>query len=111
MEKRNISNRGMPPPPSKRRKLVAMAEEEALAEANSVSVDGIEVVQAVQDMDHSVTLIAGKPTIVRVYLSRPSGTTITVRGEIAIRRSPSGSAQNVPSLDTARHRDRASPFA
>jgi hypothetical protein len=94
----------MPPPPSRRRKLVAMAEEEAVAEANSVSVDGIEVVQAVQDMDHSVTLIAGKSTIVRVYVSRPAGATITVRGEIAIRRSPSGAAQNVPSLDTARVR-------
>jgi hypothetical protein len=77
------------------------------AEADSLSVDGIEVVQVVQNMNHSVTLIAGKRTIVRVYLSRPAGTAITVRGEIAVRRSPNGPAQNVPSLDTARVRPAA----
>ena len=93
----------MPAPPRKRRK-VALAEDDAFAEANSLSVDGIEVVQVVQDMDHSVTLIAGKRTIVRVYLSRPAGAAINVRGEISVRRSPNGAAQNVPSLDIARVR-------
>lgn len=35
----------------------------------SVRVDRIEVVQAVQDLDHTVPLIAEKPTVVRVFLS------------------------------------------
>lgn len=95
-------NRGMPPPPSKRRQ--AAAVEDAVAEAGSLAVDGIEVVQVVQDISHSVALIAGKPTIVRVYLSRPAGSAVTVRGEISVRRTASGAAQNVPSLDTARVR-------
>ena len=65
-----------------------------------VRVEGIEITQAIQDMNHSVTLVAGKATVVRVYLSRPSGTNIKVRGEIAVRRTPGGPAQMVPSLDT-----------
>src|SRR5215211_2717117 len=73
------------------------------AEAGGLlSVDGIEVVQVVQDMSHSVPLIAGKATVVRLYLSRPEGSLVTVRGEISVRRTPSGTPQNVPSLDTAR---------
>lgn len=100
MRKRTTSNRGAPPP-RRRPQALALAAD---AEADSLSIDGIEVVQVVQDMDHSVTLIAGKRTIVRVYLSRPAGTAIVVRGEIAVRRTPNGSAQNVPSLDTARVR-------
>jgi len=67
-----------------------------------MSVDGIEVTQVVQDMGHSVPLIAGKATVVRVYLSRPQGGLVTVRGEISVRRSPTGTAHKVPSLATAR---------
>ena len=94
-------NRGMPPPRTRRDPL-ALAED--ATEASSLSVAGIEVVQVVQDLDHSVILIAGKRTIVRVYLSRPEGTAVVVRGEIAVRRTPHGVAQNVPSLDTVRVR-------
>lgn len=65
-----------------------------------VSLDGLEVVQAVQDLKHSVPLVANKATVVRVYLSRPSGGAVKVRGEIALRRTPGGPAQNIPSLDT-----------
>lgn len=67
-----------------------------------LSVDGIEVTQVVQDMNHSVPLIAGKATVVRVYLSRPEGGVVTVRGEISVRRSPTGTPHKVPSLATAR---------
>ena len=95
-------NRGMPAPPRKRHE--ALGLEEDATEPGSLSVDGIEVVQVVQDMDHSVTLIAGKRTIVRVYLSRPAGTAVVVRGEIAVRRTAQGAVQNVPSLDTVRVR-------
>jgi hypothetical protein len=39
-----------------------------------VALQGIEVVQAIQDMASSVTLIAGKTTWVRVYLGKTNGT-------------------------------------
>jgi hypothetical protein len=39
-----------------------------------VTLQGIEVVQAIQDMPNSVTLIAGKTTWVRVYFGKLSGT-------------------------------------
>lgn len=94
-------NRGMPRP-TRRPEALALAEDATAAE--SLSVDGIEVVQVIQDMDHSVALIAGKRTIVRVYLSRPEGSAVVVRGEIAVRRTAHGAVQNVPSLDTARVR-------
>ena len=94
-------NRGMPPPRNRRE---ALALTDDTTEADSIAVDGIEVAQVIQDMDHSVTLIAGKRTIVRVYLSRPAGTAVVVRGEIAVRRTVHGAVQNVPSLDTVRVR-------
>src|SRR5688572_15159672 len=81
----------------------AEAAESAFEEAAGLlSVDGIEVTQVVQDMGHSVPLIAGKATVVRVYLSRPEGDVVTVRGEISVRRSPTGTPHRVPSLATAR---------
>jgi hypothetical protein len=90
----------------RRKKTAAPVEiEEGVFEAvpaGRLSVDGIEVVQVVQDMSHSVPLIAGKATVVRLYLSRPEGSLVNVRGEISVRRTPSGTPQNVPSLDTAR---------
>ena len=54
-----------------------------------VQVDGIEVTQGIQDLAHSIPLLAGKRTVVRVYLSHPDSPGITVRGEIAVRRGPS----------------------
>src|SRR5215212_46527 len=81
----------------------AAAGESAFEEAPGLlSVDGIEVTQVVQDMGHSVPLIANKATVVRVYLSRPEGHVVTVRGEISVRRSPTGTPYRVPSLATAR---------
>lgn len=103
-------NRGMSEEAVKRRRktvesaATAEVAVSAFAEesAGLLSVDGIEVTQVVQDIDHSVPLIAGKATVVRVYLSRPEGDAVTVRGEISVRRSPTGTPQRVPSLDTAR---------
>ncbi len=54
-----------------------------------VQVDAIEVTQGIQDLAHSVPLLAGKRTVVRVYLSHPASPGITVRGEIAVRSGPS----------------------
>lgn len=99
-------NRGMTEYAIKRRTQPAATTEAAAAfaaeTAGMLSVDGIEVTQVVQDMNHSVPLIAGKATVVRLYLSRPEGEAVTVRGEISVRRSPTGAPQLVPSLDTAR---------
>jgi hypothetical protein len=90
-----IMSKGMPHPKSKKKTALGTA-------AGQASLDGIEVTQVVQDMNQSVPLVANKPTVVRVYLSRPSGGELTVRGEIAVRRTPTGAAQSVPSLNTAR---------
>ena len=62
---------------------------------------GIEVTQAIQDMSHSVTLIADKRTVVRAYLRPPSlGPAVTARAELALWRSPSGPRVTIPSLNT-----------
>ena len=54
---------------------------------------GIEVTQAIQDLKNSVTLIAGKATMVRVYLDQspiaatsPFVVPIPITGELAVRR-------------------------
>ena len=52
-----------------------------------LQMDGIEVTQAIQDMPHSVTLIAGKRTAVRMYLSYFASPDIQVRGELLARSS------------------------
>jgi hypothetical protein len=62
-------------------------------------LDGIEVTQVIQDMNHSVKLIAGKATVVRVYLSYPNTPAITVRGEMALSRTAGGGAVIIPSLN------------
>lgn len=56
----------------------------AAAPAGSFAVIGIEVTQTIQNMLHAVTLIAGKTTIVRVYLERPDPVATDVRGEIEV---------------------------
>lgn len=72
----------------------------AAGPAPAVVVDAVEVTQAVQDLNHSVPLVAGKATVVRVYLSRPAAPGLTVRGEITVRRSPADTPSTVSSLGT-----------
>ena len=70
----------------------------AASSGGTVSVLGIEVTQAVQNMSHDVRLIAGKKTIVRVYLKPDSlSRNVRVRGEILISRGPTSPARFVPS--------------
>jgi hypothetical protein len=64
-----------------------------------VTLDGMEVTQEIQDLTHSVPLVAGKATIVRVYLKFP--TAVEVRGQLQVARSVAGPWQTVPSLGTA----------
>lgn len=68
--------------------------------ATVVRLDGLEVTQEVQDLPHSVPLVANKATLVRAYLSRP-GSAVTVRGELKVARTPFGPWRRVPSLGTA----------
>jgi hypothetical protein len=53
-----------------------------------IQVDAIEVTQGIQDISQSIPLLAGKRTVVRVYLSHPNSPGITVQGEISIRQGP-----------------------
>jgi hypothetical protein len=67
---------------------------------NPLQLDAMEVTQAVQDLNESVPLIAGKATIVRLYLSCYSSPGVTVRGQISVRRAPSAPPVTIPSLNT-----------
>jgi hypothetical protein len=76
----------------------------------NVGVRGIEIAQVVQALDNRVRLIAGKPTIVRVYLDPATVAASTlVTGEITWRRANSGAfylaAMNRVRLDPARTPD------
>ena len=53
-----------------------------------LQMDGLEVTQAVQDLAHSVPLIAGKRTVVRAYLSYYGNALLTVSGQLSVRSSP-----------------------
>jgi hypothetical protein len=65
-----------------------------------VVLDGLEITQAIQDMQHSVPLIANKQTVVRAYLSISStANPITVRGELVVRRTANGLNQTIASLN------------
>ncbi len=62
-----------------------------------VQVDAIEVTQGIQDLAQSIPLLAGKRTVVRVYLSLPVGPAMTVQGEIAVRTGPLDAPFLIPS--------------
>ena len=67
-----------------------------------LSLDGLEVTQAIQDMAHTVPLVAAKTTIARVYLSVATGGPLVVQGLLLARRkSPAGPWTPIPSLGTA----------
>lgn len=79
------------------------------AGAGAISVQGAEVFQVVQDLSNKVPLIAGKSTIVRVYLDSPGLTGKTrVTGEIAWRKGP-GSAESYLSATNSIVLDPAAP--
>src|SRR5215208_3724182 len=66
------------------------------------SLDGREATQAIQDINHTIPLVASKRTVIRMYLSSPSigSAPVTVRGELALRRSPGGPVVTIPSDNT-----------
>lgn len=66
---------------------------------SQITGEGIEVTQAVQDMSHTVPLVAGKATIVRVYLGTANNTPVTVRGVLRVKSSARGATwQQVTSI-------------
>jgi len=67
----------------------------------SIRVDGAEVTQSIQSLNHAVPLIALKATVVRLYLSSRLATNVTVRGAIRIRRTSEGTSRTVDSLNNA----------
>jgi hypothetical protein len=65
-----------------------------------VRVDGIEVTQAIQNLNHSVPLIALKATVARVYLSTRLPAPVMVRGALQVRRTTGGASRTLLSLNT-----------
>lgn len=51
-----------------------------------ITVEGIEVIQAIQDIETNIPLVAGKATLVRTYLRYEGAGALTVRGELAVAR-------------------------
>ena len=64
-----------------------------------LQLDGIEVTQAIQSLSQSVPLIAGKRTVVRLYLSYYSTSKISVQGQIGVRQSSSGAWVTISSAN------------
>src|SRR2546421_4508865 len=67
--------------------------------AQPLQMDGLEVTQAVQDLAHSVPLIAGKRTVVRAYLSYYGNAPLTVSGQLSVRTAPNAGAAIVNSAN------------
>lgn len=68
----------------------------------SVAISGIEIVQSIQDLSNSVRLIAGKPTLVRVYLRGVDlNAPLLVTGELTLR-PPGAAAQILPATNRVR---------
>ena len=77
----------------------------------TVSVSGMEVTQAIQNIAHEVRLIAGKRTVVRVYLQPEDlPRNVRVRGEVAIARSQSAPEQYVVSRNIVSLRIHERPY-
>ena len=81
-----------PPPEPAGARIISLAK---------LSCDGVEVTQAIQNMNHDVPLVARKRTVVRVYLSANTGAPIAVQGILKARRLPNGPWRAVRSLGPA----------
>ncbi|WP_158835286.1 hypothetical protein [Streptomyces sp. NRRL S-350] len=63
-------------------------------------LDAVEVTQSIQDLQHSVTLIAGKATVIRAYVNGASGPATGVTGTVTLLRSPNDPPVSVTSTNT-----------
>lgn len=68
--------------------------------AMPLQLDAIEVTQAVQHLSLAVPMLAGKRTVVRLYLSYYTMPGITVQGQIAVRQAPTDPLTFIPSVNT-----------
>ncbi|MFE5585341.1 hypothetical protein [Kitasatospora sp. NPDC056531] len=74
------------------------------------SLEGAEVVQSIQNLQHDVPLIAGKTTVLRAYVNYSAGPPISVIGTVTLLRSPGDppvtvTSANSVSLDTDTRKD------
>jgi hypothetical protein len=68
-----------------------------------VRVEALEICQSIQGDDNSVTLVAMKPTMVRVYLDQASVANATrLRGELVWRRTPDAPRTYLPAMNEIR---------
>ncbi|MET8625270.1 hypothetical protein ABZW30_16210 [Kitasatospora sp. NPDC004669] len=63
-------------------------------------LDAVEVTQSIQDLQHDVTLIAGKVTVIRAYVNGASGPAIGVTGTVTLLRSATDPPITVTSANT-----------
>ncbi|MFB7948949.1 hypothetical protein ACFC6L_29000 [Kitasatospora phosalacinea] len=71
-----------------------------MATPTTAVLDATEVTQAVQDLQHGVTLIAGKATVIRAYVSGTFGPAARVSGALELVRSPTDPGVTVLSSNT-----------
>ncbi len=64
--------------------------------SGQISVDGIEVVQAIQDVVDSVHLVAGKTTFARVYLSSPDALPGPITANLIVNNTANGATATIP---------------
>jgi hypothetical protein len=68
--------------------------------AQPLQLDAVEVTQAIQHLSQAVPLVAGKRTVVRLYLSQYASAPISVQGQIAVRQAPADPVVTVSSAAT-----------
>ncbi|MFJ9842188.1 hypothetical protein ACIRYZ_17240 [Kitasatospora sp. NPDC101155] len=73
-------------------------------------LEALEVTQSIQNLQHGVTLIAGKVTVIRAYVNGANGPATGVTGTVTLLRSPTDppitvSSANTVSLDPTAHKD------
>jgi hypothetical protein len=69
-------------------------------DSHLLQLDALEVTQAVQDLGHSVPLVADKRTVVRGYLSFYGSAPVTVTGQLSVRLTPSAPPVVIASENT-----------
>jgi hypothetical protein len=80
--------------------IVSVSTVDANVNGIPLQLDAIEVTQAVQHLSQCVPLIAGKRTVVRVYLSQYAAPGLTVQGQISVRQAPADPPVVINSVNT-----------
>lgn len=97
MARPKIQSLGSNPYVAPRRRVTSKLSGPALSQ---ITIQAIEICQAIQSVESSVTLIAGKATMVRVYIDQTSlAGGVQLRGELKVRKTAKGPATYVPALE------------